>query len=197
MFFLFYAITSLFTLSLFGIDCLLEAEAAYYYPTSDDFREIYSGSGIYGLELSVQSWRNLYPWISGNIFVQSSHSIGLKNNTEIFFIPIGVGLKYLYNVKFGNLYLGAGALPTYLHIHDHSHFVTRTISKWGCGGIIKSGIIINLPKSFFLNIFTNYSYIKIPYHNTWHDLVYTNSANLSGLSFGGALGYRFGAERKI
>jgi hypothetical protein len=182
----------LLTSKLLGTDVLVEAQAGYYYPTNHKFREIYSGSGIYGLEVSVQSWRSLYAWVSGSVFAKSGHSIGLRNSTHIVFVPIGVGLKYLWKVNFVDLYLGAGVLPTYLHIHDHSPYVVQKSSKWGCGGIAKVGAIFNLPKSFFIDVFTSYSYIKISDHDTRHHTIYPSSANLSGFTFGGAIGYRFG-----
>ncbi len=182
------------TANLLGTDVLLEAQAAYYHPTNHEFREIYSGSGIYGLELSVQSWRGLYPWVSGSVFSKTGHSIGLENRTNITFVPIGIGLKYLWKVHFVDLYLGAGVLPTYLHIHDHSAYVVKKRSKWGCGGIAKVGAIFNLPKSFFIDVFTDYSYIKISNHDSRHGTVHPHSANLSGFSFGGGVGYRFGPD---
>lgn len=182
----------LFTSKAFGTNVLLEAQAAYYRPTNHQFRDIYSGSGIYGVELSVQSWKGLYPWISGSAFTKSGHSLGLHNRTHITFVPIGVGLKYLWKVNFVDLYLGAGALPTYLHIHNHSHCGLEKTSKWGCGGIAKVGVIFNLPKAFFIDTFVNYSYIKISNHRTSNGYISPHSANLSGFSFGGGIGYRFG-----
>jgi hypothetical protein len=108
------------------------------------------------------------------------------------FVPIGIGLKYLWKVNFVDLYLGAGALPTYLHIHNHSLCATEKTYKWGCGGIAKVGAIFNLPQSFFIDTFINYSYIKIPNHDTHHGCLSPRSANLSGFSFGCGIGYRFG-----
>src|SRR5271169_582472 len=81
-----------------GTDLLLEATVAYYQPTGRDFRTIYSGAGIYGLELSVQAWRGLYAWTNANIYTHSGHTS--EGNSHLTFVPIGVGLKYLWKVSF-------------------------------------------------------------------------------------------------
>ena len=39
-------------------DTLIEAKGAYYFPTNSDFKEIYSSSGMYGIEGSHQFWRS-------------------------------------------------------------------------------------------------------------------------------------------
>lgn len=177
-----------------GTEILLEAQGAYYLPTDATFKKIYYESGIYGLETSIQTWKNLYTWMSASLFTKSGQSIGLENNTNITFIPIGVGLKYLWKVKSVDLYGGLGALPTYLNIHDQSSYVTQKTRKWGCGGVAKIGAIINLPQSFFIDLFSSYSYINISNHTTYEKKVYDHSANLSGYSFGLGIGYRFGSK---
>lgn len=185
-----------FTSKLLGTAVLVEAQAAYYQPTGHEFRAIYSGSVIYGLELSVQSWRGLYAWASSSVLTKSGHSLGFGNSTHLTFVPLGIGLKYLWRVKFIDFYLGGGVLPTHLHIHNHSQYVVQKISKWGCGGIAKAGALFNLPNAFFIDVFTNYSYLKISNHNSRHGTITPHSADLSGFSFGGGIGYRWGSSSK-
>ncbi|MBX9744261.1 MAG: hypothetical protein K2X08_03510 [Chlamydiales bacterium] len=183
---------ALLTSHLWSTTVLVEAQGAYYYPMDHPFRRIYSSSGIYGVELSLRSWSNLYSWASGSVFTKSGHSLGLKDHTRITFVPIGIGLKYMWKVGFADVYLGAGVLPTYLNIHNDSHCLTKKMAQWGCGGIGKLGAIFNLPQSFFLSSFINYSYIKISNHNRQDCYVAPYSPNLSGFSFGASVGYRFG-----
>jgi hypothetical protein len=175
-----------------GIDVLAEAKAGYFCPTSGRFREIYSGGGIYGFEVSCEAYKGLYPWVSGSYFSQSGRSIGLKNRTIITFVPIGYGLKYVYSWnKYLDVYTGLGGLFTYLHMRDHSRFVIPSISKWGFGGIVKFGFLVNATNRFFFDLYTDYSFLEIDFHNTHHGKLVRHNADLSGFSFGGGVGYRF------
>jgi hypothetical protein len=187
--------------SLQAVDTLVEAKAAYFYPTSHEFREIYSDGGIYGLEVSCQAWRGFYPWFSASIVHKSGHSITTSplvssDSTRITLVPLGLGLKYLYPINFVDLYAGVGILGTYVHIKDNSPFVIRSSSKWGVGGIAKIGAIFNY-KSFFVDLFSDYSYTKVDFHNTNHGQVVRHRANISDWSIGAGIGYRFGYVKKV
>ncbi len=175
-----------------AVDVLLEAKAAYFRPSDNKFRKIYSSRGIYGVESSVQAWRELYGWASGSYYSSWGHSIWLKNRTHVCFVPLALGLKYIFNFEKVDVYAGAGAMGTYLHIRDYSHYVTPRSSKWGFGGVAKAGAIVDLPHSFFLDFFSDYSYMKIQFHNTDRHRVQSHPVDLSGWSIGGAIGYRFG-----
>lgn len=172
---------------------LVEAKAGYFYPTNSRFRKIYhQGGGIYGFEVSCQAWKGLYGWASGNYFTQSGHSFGQRSHTDITLVPLAAGLKYLFTINaILDLYIGAGILTTYLHMHDHSHFVIQSVSKWGVGGIWKAGAILNVYKRLFIDIFADYSYMHIPFHNTHHGKLVRHDVHASGVSAGGGIGYRF------
>ena len=185
-----------------AVDVPVEFKAAYFYPTSRSFREIYpSGGPIYGVELSCQAWKRLYPWFSANYFSKSGHSIiegvpdSLRSHTKIQFVPLGLGLKYVYEInRTLDLYIGLGALATYLHMKDEAPYVIQTSSKWGAGGIGKVGAFLNFYKAFFLDIAIDYSYMKVHFHSPGGDTITRQTADLSGFSFGGGIGYRFGCR---
>jgi len=169
-----------------------EAKAAYFHPTDKDFRKVYSGGGIYGFEVTGQAWRNIYAWGSGDYFHKSGSSIGSGNSSKITFVPLGFGLKYLFPMRFVDIYAGAGMLTTYLHMKDDSPFVIHSVSKWGLGAVVKTGANFIIKKHFFIDLFTSYSFMKIGFHNTHHGKVIRHHADLSGWSIGGGVGYRFG-----
>lgn len=173
-------------------DVLVEAKVAYFLPTDHKCREIYSGGGMYGGECTFQVRQKLYGWISADYFSKEGSSIGGHDPTNIIMVPLGAGLKLLFPFKTADLYIGAGVLGTYVHMRDHSPFVIQSISKWGVGGIAKVGVICNLPKHFFADLFTNYTYTKIDFHGTDHEGGARQDANISGCSFGAGIGYRFG-----
>ena len=90
-----------------------------------------------------------------------------------------------------NLYLGAGVLPAYVHIRDDKNFLVPKSVKWTVGGVFKAGIIKNLCYGIFLDFFVDFMYLKVNFSDTQGRVVFRDEGDLSGLSAGGALGYRF------
>lgn len=173
-----------------AMDSLIEAKGAFYYPTSSTFRQIYSSEGMFGLEASFKTWRQLYSWASGSVFMKNGHSIGLGDRTRIVFYPIGAGIKYLFPVDWMDFYLGGGPLGVYMHIHDHASTVTPKTCRWGGGGIVKGGAILNISHYLFFDFFTDYSFLYVPIPKRQNMI--THNANLSGWSIGAGVGLRFG-----
>ncbi len=177
---------------------LLEAKAAYFFPQNTRFNDVFGGGGIYGLELSVQAWRNLYGWVSADTFYASGHSYGTStpSRTNITIVPLGLGLKSLYPVGCVDFWLGAGALGSYMHINQHSPYVSPSISKWGAGGIIKAGILFHVYRGLIIDIFADYSFMTIPYNDTQNGTVVPYDAHLSGGTLGASIGWSFGPRQK-
>lgn len=175
-----------------GVYTLIEAKAGYFHPTCGNFRRIYSGGGIYGIEASCQAWKGLYPWISGSFFSQSGHSMGDRSRTIVTFVPIGYGLKYIFSCnRYLDVYAGAGGTITYLNMKDRSSYVTPSVSKWGSGGIVKAGFLVHPTNWLFFDLFSDYSFIKIAFRNDHHGNLMRHAVDLSGFSFGGGIGIRF------
>ncbi|MBX7067422.1 MAG: hypothetical protein K1X28_09340 [Parachlamydiales bacterium] len=171
---------------------LIEATGAYFLPTNDIYKKIYShGSGIYGLEMSVHAWQELYAWTSVSYFSKGGRSIGEGDKTELKLVPIGVGLKYFFPIGCWDIYLSGGILASYLHLHDYSPFVIQSNSKWTVGGTGKIGVLWNLAQYFFIDAFSSYSYMKFDFDSTHGGKIVPHDVNLSGWSFGGAFGFRF------
>jgi hypothetical protein len=177
--------------TLQAADMVVEAKGAYFYPTDSKFRKIYSNRGMYGTEYTCQAWKWLYGWASASYYSSWGSSIHLRHRTHIYFIPLALGPKYFHRFTWGDIYVGVGGMGTYLHMRDHSPFVIHRPHKWGFGGIAKAGILVKLYRNFFIDFFSDYSYMKIDFHNTDHGKVQRHIADLSGLSIGGGIGYRF------
>jgi hypothetical protein len=171
---------------------LLEAKGSVFVPTNDTFRHIYHTGGIFDLELTFQIYEGLFGWGSGGVFFKKGHSIGECDPTCAIIVPIGAGLKYLWNFDLGDLYLGAGVLGVDLHTKDGSPFVIPHRHKWGVGGIVKAGFLFDLPRSFFADLFTDYSFAKVHFCcNEFTCGVVSQPANVSGWGLGLGFGYRF------
>ena len=180
------------SISLFATDVLPEVKAAYYYPLDSHFRNIYSETGLYSIETSVQTWDQLYSFASLGYLYTSGRSKGNGGGDRTTFemIPIGLGLKYLFETKYINPYLGLGMVVAYTDIDNHSKYVKRNQSKWGVGGLIKSGFLTYLNSQWFLDLFLDYTYLKIDFNDHPNNVV-NHKADISGLSIGGGIGYKF------
>lgn len=192
-----YSIFFFFTaFSLHAIEILTEAKAAYFRPTDKTVREIYgSAQGLYTLEKSVKTWKELYLFSSGSFLYQRGHSTGDRSRTTLYCIPMGLGLKYFYNIRRLSLYTGAGALAAYTHTKNDSPYVIHKTARWGYGGVFKLGALIN-KNSLFFDLFADYSIIHVPFHNTRNGTIVPKNGDLSGLSIGASIGYRFGSKTK-
>jgi hypothetical protein len=181
--------------SLQSRDVLLEFKGAYFLPTDSVFKKIYHGGALYGPEITVQLCcdANVYGFVSVDFLQKNGKSIGFNSPTKVRLIPLGVGLKYFVPFCFGDFYVGLGFQPTYLHTKDDSPLVIPKHSKWGFGGIAKIGSYFDLPHNFFIDLFIDYSFVKVPFHNTHAPTgpVVPRTANVSGAIFGAGVGYRF------
>lgn len=186
---------ALLTFQLAAFEALLEGKVGYFIPTDAQFRSNYGEDGIIStLESSFNAGRNFYPWASISYYGNVSHpAAGGGKASHIYIVPVGAGLKYIYFYKHFGVYGGLGALPTYLHIKNNSPLLNRTQEKWGCGGIFKGGVIADRLGNFFIDLFAEYSYIKISFPNSPE--LTLHPANLSNFSIGGGVGYHFGPSR--
>ncbi len=185
----------LLALRLSALEVLTEARVAYFIPTDAQFRSNYGEDGIISsIETSFHARKDLYPWINISYYGNAAHpSIGGGKKSHIYYIPIGAGLKYLHFFDHLGFYAGVGVLPAYVHIQNNSPDLFRTQKNWGCGGVGKIGFIADRLWNCFLDLFAEYSYIKIPFQNNPKNTLHP--ANLTNFSIGGAIGYHFGARR--
>lgn len=176
---------------------LIEAKAAYFLPMGRRFEKIYHGGGIYGLEFSFKTKDFLYAWTSVDFFSKSGHGYGSfcegHSSTKIFFVPLGAGLKIFFPVSILDLWLGGGVLTTYVHVKDED---LPVISKWGVGGILKGGALVNWTNYLFLDFFADYSFMTVSFNDSLGGTVIPYKGDLSGWSFGASLGFRFGKRYK-
>jgi len=173
-------------------DILVEGKGNAFITTNDTYKDIYGrATGGGGFELTGGEYKNIYGFLSVDAFHTSGSSIGFCSPTKVTFVEIGIGLKYFVPFSCGDFYIGLGALPAWAQTKDCSPYVVPTLSKWGCGGIAKVGVYFDLPKSFIVDIFVNYSFVKIPFECCFNGCTQTHPAKLDGVIVGLGLGYRF------
>ena len=184
---------------IYARDVILEFKAAYFLPTDSVFKQIYhNGSALYGPEVTVQlcNNKNWYGFASIDYFQKKGHSIGLCDSTKVSLLPLGIGLKYFVPTfcdRF-DFYLGLGFQPVYVRTKNCVECVSTKQSRWGFGGIAKAGTYWYLPHNFVIDLFVDYSFVKVGCKNSCQPCsgtIIPRKADISGAIFGLGLGYRF------
>ena len=168
-----------------------EGKVAYFHPADDKIQDIYSNhTGIYGLEVCWRGKEQYFGlWGSASYLYLNGHSIGSGSRTNAHIVPLGLGIAYLQNVYDRiDIFLGVGVLYSRLVMHDYSPYVFPTTTKWDWGGIWKAGLRIYPIKHLFVDVFTDYSYMKFNFSGCFEKVVFS-SPNFSGISAGVAIGY--------
>jgi hypothetical protein len=180
------------SLHAYDYDVLVEGKGNCFISTNDTYTDIYGrATGGGGFEITGGAYKHLYGFLSVDAFHKSGHSIGFCSPTTVTFVEIGLGLKYFVPFSCGDFYLGLGALPTWLKTNDCAPYVIHEQSHWGCGGIAKVGVYFDLPKSFIVDIFVDYAFVKIEGECCPNIGTIPNTAHLNGVIVGAGLGYRF------
>jgi len=176
-------------------DLILEFKAAYFQPTHGTFKHIYHGGALFGPEITFNIVGPIYGFASYDFFTKNGKSLGLSTCTNVRLQVLAAGLKFMHCVADNiTLYGGLGFQPIFLHTHNYSPYVIQITHKWGFGGIAKFGMYIDVPCNIVLDLFVDYSLMtvkKSSCNNRPIGYIQQTNANLSGVSFGAGLGYRF------
>lgn len=180
--------------TLVSRDILLEWKTAYFLPTDSYVKDIYGkGTVYYGPEATflLSDKHNWYGFASVDFLSKKGRSLGLSNYTKMNIVALGFGLKYFVPFCYGDFYAGLGVQPLHLKtINCFSDTVNKT-SKWGVGGSAKIGSYIDLPRNLFVDLFVDYSFVKVGCDSCCTSTFIPLRANMSGCLFGIGLGYRF------
>ncbi len=181
----------------------VEFKAAYFRPSNDFVKEIYSNGWVdYGFEFSkmITTDNNLAIWGGVNWYRTKGHAaccgdiIVSKSKTSISVVPFSLGLKYFMpvpQVYNANLYLGAGISTAFVRIKDDSEFVKAKLSKNGAfGWVLKSGIQYFFRNNVFIDVFADYVFQEVNFKRG-NGNVANFSASLDGLKLGVGLGLNF------
>ena len=131
---------------------------------------------------------NLYAFTSVDFLTKDGATVALESPTKVMKVDFALGLKYLVPFSCGDFYVGLGVQPSRLFTHNE---MTLPIdqSQWSCGGIAKVGTFFDLPRSFFADIFIDYSFVDFKSSIGLSEQFVTTAVN--GCLFGIGFGYRF------
>jgi len=164
-------------------DVLLEVKGAAFVPTSELFKNIYGTCGDFGVELTAgELFKNLYSFGSIDFYLKDGITSELESTTRVTMLNFALGLKYFVPFHQGDFYIGLGVEPSRMTTQDENSLTLQDV-QWGCGGIAKVGVLVDLPHSLFTDIFFNYSFVN--FNGT------EQSTPVNGCLFGIGFGYRF------
>jgi len=176
---------------------LIEVKGGYFRFSSSKIRQIYDTGGLdvqlcasYPFQNINSRW-TLNTYGAVEYFHRSGKSINGNEKTELWSIPINIGLKPVYSINSNTQYYFAIG-PRYLYIHQHndSPYVYKNKSGNGFGIFVNTGFNYAPWDHFVIDIFGEYSYAKINSHSGRAG-VYATSMQIGGLTLGGGLGYEF------
>ncbi len=190
-----FVILLLVTNSISARDVILEFKGAYFLPTNDIFKSMFHrGGALYGPELTVQLCPEscLYGFASVDYLKAHGRSIGECDPTNVQLIPLAFGLKYFIPQWYDcvDFYLGLGFQAIDVRTKNCIAGSVTRFTNWGFGGIAKAGSYWYLPCNFVIDIFVDYSFVKVDRCGSSPCLDFPK-ANISGAIFGVGLGYKF------
>lgn len=157
----------------------LELKAAYFYPTEQDFLDIYGGGPRYGAEVDIGLWKGFDVWLGGSYFSKAGELTFTKEKTELRIIPIGAGLKYLWTKGVVRVYTAAG-LSSFQYKESNP---IGEVSKSRVGLTAELGSYLKVAGGLLIDAFVGYS---VSYVETEAFKV-----NIGGVSAGLGLAYQF------
>lgn len=179
-----------------SIGPVLEAKAGYFFFADSKMRKIYDKGGL-DLQLSlsypVQTWPERYGldiYASVEYLQRSGKSLGSREKTSIWEIPVSLGLKPIFAIcPKVQYYFAVGPRYFYVHQHNHSSYVSKNIDRNVIGLFVNTGFNFIPCSHFLIDLFGEYSFARTHFHSKSN--TYGRKVQVGGFAFGAGLGYAF------
>ncbi len=171
---------------------LLEAKVGYFFFTDSSMSEVFNEGGL-DLQLSgsYPFYKILNIYVSVEYLEKSGHSTGAHQKTSLWEIPVSLGLKPIFPITdFMQYYITIGPRYFFIHVHNRSSDVPKTMTANGCGGFVNTGFNFIVDTHFLIDIFAEYSFKTLKFHSHQSGTEGLNP-QVGGLTIGGGLGYAF------
>lgn len=187
IFYKYLLILCCFNFVCFGADNTknsFEIRTDAFFPSSNRFRKIYGDVGItYGIEASQKLSRTFEGWVNLDWFPKQGRSEGFGDPTKINMINLSFGVKLPYQLsKHFTVYGGIGPCFSEIWLNNRSVCGNEKVSKFGFGGVFKTGLNCFITKHFFLNFYADYIYQPVHFETT---------INIGGVKTGIGLGCKY------
>lgn len=174
----------------------VEFRVGYYYFFDQTMRDVY-GNGALDLQLAFtfpfanKNNQQLALFISGEYVGTSGRSLAFYQKTSIQLVPLSVALKYTLNINSTfDWYADLGPRWIFLWQKNDSDFVDGHVKGNNIGVFGGTGLLVQLPKSFFLDFYLEGSYCHIKPSDHKANVV-SEHTQVGGLATGFGLGCNF------
>ncbi len=174
------------------IQPLLEVKGGYFFFSDAKMRKVYDQGGLdVQISGSYPVWKWLQVYGSVEYLQRHGRSLNGHQKTSIWEVPLSLGLKPVIEIcEKINYYVTLGPRYFFVHQHNHSSYVDRSVSQNGLGGFVNTGFNFFPCPHFLVDVFGEYSYKRMHFHDSKHH-VYGRTIQVGGFAFGVGLGYAF------
>lgn len=171
---------------------MLELKVGYFFFSDSKMQKIYNHGGA---DVEISGSIPLWKWLQiyGSVEYLSRHGKSLNDHqkTSIWEIPLSLGLKPVICIcSKVQYYFTLGPRYFFVHQHNNSSFVDKTITKNGLGGFVNTGFNFFPCCHLLIDVFGEYSFKKMSFHTSKLN-VYGEKIQVGGFVFGIGLGYVF------
>jgi outer membrane protein W len=164
-------------------DWTIELRAGAFIPLLHKIQKTYGHGWIEGeAEFTYAFYPQWRVWGNVNYSCKSIHH--RHHSTHIQILPFSAGLRYDFFYRNVRPYIGIGPVYTFLHLTHYDPSIRTKAYKNRFGVVAKTGVCIDLPRHFFIDMFLDYYYQKIRFQSGVR-------GDVSGFRTGLGLGYSF------
>lgn len=148
---------SFMCLTGFGAGFTIGIEAGYFFPSDEDFSDIYGSAPVFGLNAGYCVNENLQLIIGGNIYSKSGATTITSETTDMSILTLRFGGYYLFKMESITPKVGAGI--AYASVDEETPFGDFSNSK--IGWFLAGGLDIPLSNILTGGVEVQYSDISI------------------------------------
>jgi hypothetical protein len=172
----------LFTGAAWGAGVAVTLKGGFFAPTSEVFREVYSGGLIFGVDVAVPIGGVFQAWAGADLFSKTGLLTVSEEETKVRIVPLYLGVRCEFGKGALRPYLGAAA--AYFLFHEENPL--GTISDGGLGYLTQAGVMARLGGAVWVDVHGGYRGCTLK-----SDGADPIEAKLDGFSAGLGLAFRF------
>lgn len=140
---------------------------SYFSPASPDIRKTYGDAFVnYQIELTRSVFCDWEVWLDLDYYTKGGHFHHRQDSTRLQVIPLSLGVKYYVHLcRDIDWYVGGGGSYTCANLHNHSDCTKKNMTKWGFGGVFKTGIKYYWNDNLYIDLFLDYFYQHFRLHH--------------------------------
>ncbi|MFI5344461.1 MAG: hypothetical protein ACHQUC_09600 [Chlamydiales bacterium] len=145
----------------------VEGRISYFYPASADIRKTYGDAFVdYQIELARSVFCDWEVWLDLDYYTKRGRFHHRQDSSRLQVIPLSLGVKYYVHLRRDiDWYVGGGGSYGCANIRNHSDCAKRNMTKWGFGGIFKTGIKYYWNDCLSIDLFLDYFYQHFRLHH--------------------------------